>query len=364
MGGVAGRAYDVAVVGAGVIGCAIASELARRGARVVVLERERVASGASYASAGIIGVQTDADALTPAVEMGLASRALFPELAERLGGAIELDLSGVVRLAHTEDGAEALRRRAAWQCAQGWEARLLDAAEVREVAPGLGRRPLAALWTRDGRVAPARLTAALAEEAARHGAELREGAPVLAVGADGVRTPQGRVVAGRVVLAAGAWSAGLAPVAVTPDKGQRVLLRLPGHPVRHTTFDEHCYVVPRSGGHVLVGATHEPEAGFDARVTAGALAWLLQAGRTAYPALAEAEVMEPWAGLRPASPDGQPVLGPLPDRPDLWLATGHHARGVMLAPITAVWMADALLEGRPLPREFSTARWGTPAPAA
>jgi glycine oxidase len=355
------RTCDVAIVGAGVIGCALAAELARRGASVAVFEAERVGAGASYASAGIVGAQTDAEMQDAAVRLGLESRELLRLWDERLGHAFDLDLSGVVRLAYDEGEAEALRRRAAWQRAQGWEARLLEPAEVREVAPGLAREPVAALWTPDGQLSPPRLTAALAHDAVAHGAVLREGVPALAVRPGEVETREGRVCAGHVVVAAGAWSAQLLPVPVTPDKGQRVLLRLPGHPVRHTTFGGDCYVVPRPGGYVLVGATHEPEAGFDRRTTAGALAWLLRAGAELYPALAAAEVVEPCAGLRPATPDGLPLLGPLPDAPAIWLCTGHHTRGVMWAPATAVRMANALLEGKALPAAFAPARFAAPA---
>jgi glycine oxidase len=341
--------FDVAVVGGGVIGCALASELARRGASVVQFERERVAAGASYGAGGMLAPQVEAHGPGPLLEMGLAARALFPEWAQRLEDPVDLHLDGILRVSFTEAGAQELRARAAWQRGMGLEARLLDAAEAAALAPGLGAPPLAALWVPDGRVDAARLTAALAGEALRHGAQLREGVPALRVEPGRVQTPEGPVVAGAVVVATGAWSGPLVGAPGHPVKGQRLLLRLPGHPLRQTTWGDGCYLVPKAGGRVLVGATEEPAAGFDRRVTAAAVAHLLQRAVALVPALAAAELVEPWAGLRPASPDGLPLIGPWPGMESVWLATGHARNGILLAPLTATLVADALLEGAALP---------------
>ncbi len=343
------ESFDVAVVGGGVIGCALASELARRGASVVLLERERLAAGASYGAGGMLAPQVEAHGPGPLLELGLTARALFPDVAERLGGGFDLDLSGIVRVTFTEEGAAELRSRAEWQGRRGLQARILDAAEARDRVPGLAGDPRAALWVPDGQLDPARLTVALAEEAVRHGARVREGVPALHVGPGRVDTAAGPVVAGAVVVAAGAWSGPLTAAPGYPVKGQRVVLRLPGHPLRHTTWGDGCYLVPKAGGRVLVGATEEPEAGFDRRVTAEALARLLRAAAAVIPALAGAEVMEPWAGLRPGSPDGLPLIGPAPGLDGVWLATGHQRNGILLAPWTAHLIADALLEGAALP---------------
>lgn len=360
------EAFEVAVVGGGVIGCAVAAELALRGVSVALLERGRIGAGASYGAGGMLAPQVEADAPGPFLELGVASRDMFPALSARLNHCFDLGLTGVVRVAHGEDAAGELRARVEWQRRLGLNARVLDAAELRELAPGLAREPRAAIWMPDGQASPAPLTAALAHEAARHGARVREGVPVLGVASGHVWTSEGSVVAGTVVVAAGAWSAGLlavhpagpgrgaaspggVPAIVRPVKGQRVLLRLPGQPLGLTTWGEGCYLIPRAGGHLLVGATEEPAAGFDCRATAGAVARLLQAAIALVPALEAAEVVEPWAGLRPATPDLLPLIGPVPGLDGVWLATGHHRNGILLAPLTARAIADALLEGAPLP---------------
>jgi glycine oxidase len=342
-------AWDVAVVGGGVVGCAVAYALARRGARVVLLERDRVAAGASYGAGGMLAPQVEAHGPGPLLRLGLASRDLFPALEAEVG-PFDLDLRGIVRVAHTEAGAAELAARAAWQREQGLEARLLEPSEVRSLFPDLGSPPLAALWVPDGRLVPERLTRALALAAVRHGAVVREGVPVRSVRPGRVETGEGPVVAAHVVVSAGAWSADLAPVPVRPVKGQRVLVRHSRPLLDRVLWGDGCYLVPQPGGRVLIGATEEPEAGFDRRPTAAAVARLLARAVELVPALGEAEVLEAWAGLRPDTPDHLPLLGPLGEG-GVWAATGHYRNGILLAPVTGERLAAALLEGEPLPGE-------------
>ncbi len=358
---------DIVVVGGGIAGCAIAYECARRGAAVTLLERDFVGSGATGAAAGMLAPQAEAERPGPALDFGLASRGMFKDLLadlrEETGMRVDMDLDGILRLAHAEPSAAELRRRVEWQGALGLQARHCDAAEVRALAPGLGRPPLEAVWLPDGSVDAFGLVRALALAARARGAAIREGVGLVSLHPPEVVTTEGVVRGAAIVLTAGAWTAGIASLAVVPVKGQRLLLRVWGSaPARLPLFSDDCYLVPKAGGHWLAGATMEPGAGFDRRVTAGALGDLARAAATLCPGLAAAEPVDFRAGLRPCTPDGLPLLGPVPGLPGVWVATGHCRNGILLAPWTARLLADALLEGRPLPAACAVDRFG-PGPA-
>ncbi len=345
------------VVGGGAVGCAIAYALARRRARVVLFERGRLGGGASYGAGGMLAPQVEADGPGPLLDLGLRARNMFPELQEVLPFPFDLDRSGILRVAREAPAATRLLARAAWQRAAGLEARLLDPAEVRALVPAAA--PVAVgLWVPDGQLSPLRLTLALAAGATRHGAELREGVTVRAWADGRVDTSAGPLDCETVVLAAGAWSGALAGVPIVPLKGQRLLLRQARAALPLTFWGDGAYLVPKPGGGVLVGATEEPEAGFDPRVTLGATTTLSQAAIAQVPALAAAELVETWAGFRPATPDHLPLLGPLPGHPGVWVASGHHRNGILLSALTGELLAAALLEGQPLPAACAPGRFG------
>ena len=346
------------IVGGGVIGCAIAHEVRKRGGSVLVLERQRVGAGASYGAGGMLAPQVEASGPGAFLELGLRSRDLFAEWQAELATPFDLDLSGILRVAHTEKAAAELRRRAEWQRGLGLGARLCDPGEVTDLCPGLAPA-LCGLWVPDGQVSAHRLTLALASGAAQRGAVIREGVVVTAVRTGGVDTSEGRMTAGQVVVAAGAWTGLLTGSPVRPVKGQRLLLSQSGNGVGLTVFGDQCYLVPKAGGHVLVGATDEPGAGFDTRVTADAVGRLARAASALLPALGQAELVETWAGLRPATPDRLPLLGRLPGFEGVWLATGHYRNGILLAPLTGRLMAEAVLHGGALPGGCAPDRFRT-----
>jgi len=346
------------VVGGGVIGCALAYALSRRGTPVLLLERDHLAAGASYGAGGMLAPQVEADRPGTLLEMGLRSRGLFPDWCSGLGGAVGLDVSGILRVVSAEHGAAELRARAAWQVAAGLQARLCSPAECAELCPGLAA-PVLGLWVPDGQIDALRLTLALAEAAARQGTEIREGVTVTGLRDGAVDTTAGPMTADTVVLAAGAWSGLVAPIPVAPIKGQRLMLRHTGRPLPLTLWSDGCYLVPKPGGRILVGGTEEPGAGFDRRVTAAAVATLAAAAAATLPALAAAEVQECWAGLRPGTPDHLPLLGRLPGAQRTWLATGHYRNGILLAPLTAQLMAAAILDGASLPAACAPDRFTT-----
>jgi glycine oxidase len=362
---------DVVIVGGGVVGCAIAFALASEGLAVALLERDAVAAHASRVAAGML---TPLAGERDELPLGLESLAAFPawvaELRERSGIDPGLVLSGVLRVAHDEAEAAPLRARAARLAAHG--AAWLDPAAARAREPALGPALAGALWSpREGHVGAEPLTRACARAATACGARVeerttvtelrREGARVV-----GVRTPRGDWSAAWVVLATGAWAGAEAralglPWAppVEPLRGQIVALRPAGPAPAAITWDASVYLVPRPDGRVLAGATEE-RAGFDCRTTEDGVRGLAAAAAALVPALAGARQAEARAGLRPASPDGLPCIGPAPGLDGSLLAVGHHRHGILLAPLTARLVADRIA-GRALPaaaRAFAPERFG------
>ena len=366
------RSFDVAVVGGGVVGCAIAFELAREGRRVVLLERGELAGEASGVAAGMLLPLGESAAPGPLATLGLASLALYPELVaelrDRSGIDAELVASGALHVAEDAAAAERLRARARALSALGAE--WLEAPEVRELEPRLGPRLAGALFARgEAHVKSALLARAAAGAAASLGARIETGVCVQALRRDGARvvgvaTSGGEVPAGCVVLCAGAWSPGLAPCAlpIEPVRGQILALESPRPPLGAIVTAAAGYLVPRRDGSVVVGATSE-RVGFAPGVTAAGVAELLAAAQALVPALGACAFRGAWSGLRPATPDGLPAVGPLPGAPGLVLAAGHHRNGVLLAPITARIVADLVLGKSPSPdaAALSPARFGASA---
>ncbi len=347
--------FDAVVVGGGAVGAAVAYELQRRGARTLLLERGRVAGGASCGAGGMLAPQVEAHGPGPLLRLGLEARSLFAALERELPFGFDLRLNGILRLAYRPEQMEELEGRARWQREMGLEARILDPAAVRELCPPAAAA-LGGLWVPDGQLEPERLTLALAAGAVALGAEVREGTGVLSWSPGRVETAAGPVLCEHLVLAAGAWTSQLAGLPVFPVKGQRLMLRATGLRLPMTVWGD-CYLVPKSGGRVLAGATQEAQAGFDPRVTLGAVQRLAQSAAAVVPALVGAELIEAWAGFRPATPDELPVVGPLGEAHGVWVASGHFRNGILLAVLTGRLLAEAILEGGPLPPELLPSRF-------
>jgi glycine oxidase len=349
------RGFDVAVVGAGIAGCAVAWACQRRGARVVVLERGAPAGGASGAAAGMLAPSSEAHGPGPFLDLARRSLALWPGLAEALreeGGVdCELDISGLLRLALDDADLPALCQRLAWQRAQGIAVEWLDGAGAAAAEPALARAAGALLYAGEGHVQSVRAVTALLAAARRRGAEVLCDAEVVgALEGGGARLAGGReVAADRVVLCAGAWSGALAAalgagaLPVEPVRGQILGVRdLHPPPSRVLYAGLQGYAVGKRDGVTLVGATEE-RAGFEARLTEAAEMRLRAVGTRLLRGFATATPVHAWVGLRPRAPDGLPLLGRLGDR--LFTATGHHRNGVLLAPVTAEGMASIVLDG-------------------
>ena len=359
------RTPDVVVVGGGVIGLAVAWRAARAGLAVTVADDDP-AGGASHAAAGMLCPVTEAHyGEESLLALNLASARAWPqfaaELEETAGTGVGYRAEGTLAVAFDDDDLRALDELHRYHVELGLGVERLRARECRSLEPLLSPRLRGGILVAgDHQVDTRAVTAALVVAAARTGVSLRrDRVAELAVAggrATGVRLAGGEVLsAGAVVLAAGCWSAalpGLPPAAappVRPVKGQILRLRGPadppilGHSLRGLRQGRSVYLVPRADGRIVVGATME-EKGFDTTVTAGALRELLEDAGELVPALAELELVEAIARLRPGTPDNAPLIGPSA-LPGLSVATGHFRNGVLLTPVTAEAVAELLVTG-------------------
>jgi glycine oxidase len=378
--------FDVAVVGAGVIGLAVAWRAAQRGLKALVLERAgEVGTGTTPIAAGMIAPISEAIATErPLMRLGLASAGAYPEFVSELQECSGMDpgfLScGTLFGARDADEAEALTRELALRERLGLPARRLLASEARRLEPALAPTLRLALEIPDDHaIDPRRLTPALGQAASAAGAEVRLNAPVGRVTLEGDRVTGVELADGEgiraehVVLAAGVWSdtvAGLpdaARVPIHPVKGQILRLHDPNGPglLTRALRMTGAYLVPRGDGRYVLGATME-ERGFDTTVTAGGVLDLLRNAFELVPSITELVIDEVAAGLRPATPDNAPAIGP-GALPGLHWATGHFRHGILLTPITAQIVVAGLTgedPGFPAARDFAPTRFGAGAMVA
>jgi glycine oxidase len=351
---------DLAVVGGGVIGLAVAWRAAQRGLRTVVLERDAIGSGASGVAAGMLAPTSEATFGEQALlALNLESARRWPafaaELAEQSGADPGYRPCGTLLAARDADAAAALERDLAFRESLGLAVERLLPSRARDLEPALAPTVRAAAAAPDDHaVDPRRALAALAAALRAAGAEVREGAEVTELDTSagrvtGVRLADGeRLPAAAVVLAPGAWAGALAGVPedarvpVRPVKGQLLRLRDPAGPglLERVLRTEDFYVVPRGDGGYVLGATME-ERGFDEAVTAGALHDLLRDAVEVLPGITELELEAAGAGLRPGTPDNAPAIGPS-ELDGLHWAVGHYRHGVLLAPLTADLVVDGV----------------------
>ena len=339
---------DVLVIGAGVIGCAVAFELADAGTRVRVIDGRVTGAGASQASAGVLAPYVEGHESRPLRLLGRRSLDMYEGFAARAAAGsrlpVEFARCGTLEVAVADDDVRRLTVARATLAAEGVEGEWLDGTALAQVEPALRSDARGALRIPSHAVVnvPA-LTAALAAAAVARGAEVLTGvaATSVASGSDGVvvQTSTGPLRAPQVVLAAGAWTPALTPpgtdaVPVRPVRGQLLYLATPPGTLRHIAWAHDVYLVPWRDGTVLVGATSE-DVGFDERATAGGVAQLLRAASVLVPALADATFVEARRGLRPGSPDDLPYIGRSAMVPGLIYACGHYRNGALLAPLTA-----------------------------
>jgi glycine oxidase len=362
------RPSEIIVVGAGVVGSAIAYELARRGASVQLVDDRQPGMGATQASAGMLAPFTEAkDRDATFLDLAVRSLELYDAFVARVAETSKLPVgykrTGTIDVASTPERLASLLDIASRLRARGVPLSMLDAVDTRKEEPQLGRAVEGALLIpAHGYVNAGELTRALVAAARCHGAHVIEGRVRHIAGRDGaliVETGRGPLAADVVVVAAGSWSgqidiAGVAPVPVRPVRGQLLHLAWTGPPLKRVTWGDQCYLVPWDDGTLLVGATME-EVGFDERTTADAVRRLLEAAFDLVPAASKAAFLSARAGLRPGTPDALPVIGWSTTMPNLMYATGHFRNGVLLCPLTAQLVADAVLNDVVDPKLAATA---------
>ena len=355
------RPSNIIVIGAGVVGCAVACELARRGASVRMLDDRPPGMGATQASAGMLAPFTESkDRLDAFLELAVRSLDLYDgfvaSVTSAAGATIGYQRTGTLEVATSREHMADLEDLAGRLKGRGVALRLLDARAARAEEPHLSADVAGGLFIEPhGFVNAAELTRALAQAARCHGAVAIDGARARRIsrGPGGIvveTTAGGPFSADAVVLAAGSWSAqleieGVARPPVRPVRGQLLHLAWRGTNLRRVLWGERCYMVPWPDGTLLVGATME-EVGFDERTTVAGVQGLLDAACALVPGAAAAGVLSARVGLRPGSPDAMPIVGPSRVMDGLFYATGHFRNGVLLAPVTAQLVADAMLSGR------------------
>ena len=355
------RTADAVVIGGGLVGCATARALAARGVRTVLLERATVGGEASSAAAGMVAPQAECDRPGPLLEAGVASRRRYAHfvaaIREVSGMSVDYRRDGIVYVAVGRTDARRLERRVRWQLAAGLRVRRLSAAAARRRIRVLSPHVVGgAFFPDDHRVDNVELTHAVARAARRTGVRVVERTAATSVVAarghvSAVRTTEGSVAAPIVVDAAGAWAAairlppGVAPPPVVPVRGQMMVLRAEPGVLPAPLYSAAVYLVPRADGRILVGSTRE-HAGFDKRVTLAATARLLAAAHALAPGLADASFEGAYAGLRPGTRDGLPIVGQAAELSGLFYAAGLYRHGILLAPLVAEAVADLVADGR------------------
>lgn len=366
---------DVLIIGGGVVGLSIARELARRGARVTVVERGGFGGESSHAAAGMLAPQAEAETADDFFHLACASRDMYADFAAELLDEtdidIELDTTGTLYLALNDRDENLIASRYAWQHAAGFEVESLTAQEAHKLEPQLSSRVRRALlFPRDGQIENRRLIAALIKSNERYGVRLLSNTKVTGINFEDepdikIGMTTGDMRAAKVVVASGAWSSRFLNQAVShprtvshpdttphgempiiePVRGQMVCLAARPAIVRHVVYSPRGYLVPRRDGRLLTGATVE-HVGFEKRVTAYGIESLITHATEIAPHVAGLTFIEAWAGLRPRAIDNLPIIGGFNEASheveNLYFATAHYRNGILLAPLTAQAIADRI----------------------
>ena len=360
------KQFDAAVIGGGVIGCAVAWRLAQAGMKVVVVERGDVGREASFAAGGMLVPLAEADEADDLFHLCVASRAMYADFARELNAASGIDVEyrteGTLYLSLTDEDDEELERRWQWQHAAGLNVKRLNAGCAQKLEPQINSKLRWALkFPDDHQVNNRLLMVALHAAAKNAGVEFQtqsEATQLLIESSAGrkqivgVGASHGEIRSNKVVVAAGSWSSLLdaknetllSAMNVAPVHGQMVAVTMPASPVNHIIYSCRAYVVPRLGGFVIAGSTSD-KFGFEKRVTAGGAASIIERAKEILPGFGDCAITETWSGLRPRAADGLPVIGADPNVAGLVYATGHYRNGILLTPITAKAVSELILKG-------------------
>ena len=352
---------DVAIIGGGVIGLAIARALALSGVRdVLLIERNSLGGESSSAAAGMLAPQAEANRAHEFFYLTCRSRDLYPSFAaallEETGIDIELDTTGTLYLAFTEHDADELEKRYEWQTRAGLPIEKLSATAARELEPSVHEDVRGALkFPLDTQVENRRLLSALTTANKLLGVRMETGTAVASLKIErdrvsGIETSRGFIASDSVVIAGGAWSSllgaadkALPNLRIKPVRGQMLCFEANPQIARHVIYSPRGYIVPRRDGRLLAGSTTE-HAGFEKRVTAAGVHSILSAALEISPRMASLPMTDSWAGLRPRAADTLPVLGPCAEIAGVYYATGHYRNGILLAPLTGELIARAIVD--------------------
>ena len=348
------------IIGGGIIGSAIALSLRKRGEQVTIVSRQQ-GEAAAFAAGGMIAPQAEAIPPSPLLDLSLRSRQFYPDWISELEDMTGLNtgyvpcgiLAPVYDLKETQTSPSV--EPATW----------LEQSDLEFYQPGLGKEVKGAWWyPEDAQVDNRALMKTLTAAAKEMGVTLREGVTVKGIQKQKgeitkLRTTAGDIKADTYVLATGSWVKELLPLPVRPIKGQMMSLRMPEppYPIQRVLFGPNTYLIPREDGRLIVGATVE-DVGWTDKNTPLGIKTLSDRAIRLYPNLAEWSIEETWWGYRPTTPDELPILGQS-DYENLFLATGHHRHGILLAPITAELIADLICQQKadPLLAHFSPQRF-------
>jgi glycine oxidase len=352
------KTWDVIIVGGGIIGLSLSIALRKRGANVLVVERGEPGREASHAAGGML-VDSAFETHPELQALAAASARMYPEFARELelesGTKVDLRDCGTIFIPSASHLARFQKK----------DRTALLPAQLAELEPELVVSNRPAYFLHERSVDPRALSYAAWQTAKQREVDFSSGDQVTAVNLSdghisGVTTNKTAFLAEKVVNCAGAWAGQIPPVIfpTRPVKGQMLCLAMPSRTlIKHVVRTPEVYLIPRSDGRLLVGATVE-EAGFDKRTDATAIQRLHHAALALVPELRNAKILEDWAGLRPGTPDALPILGAT-GTPGYFVATGHFRDGILLAPITAEVMADVVMGERPAHdlSAFSAARF-------
>ena len=359
------QSADVVIIGGGVIGLTIARALRRSGFdQVCLVEKSELGTEASFAAAGILAPQVEADKDDEFFRLACRSRDMYLDFAaallEETDVDVELDTTGTVYLGFTDSDEAHCEERYLWQSRAGYQIEKLTCREVRAVEPCVNASVRTALlFPRDVQVENRRLVSALANAVKKLGVAILTHTRSHDIHVDrnrviGVQTSNGFVSCNTVVVSAGCWTGALRltnrdgqPVRTTtlniePVRGQMVCLEAKPQVSRHVIYSPRGYIVPRRDGRLLAGSTSEPGVSVKQN-TAGGLRSILDNAMQITPEIGRLPVVDVWSGLRPKAADGLPVLGPCDEIDGLHYATGHYRNGILLAPITGELIVQAIL---------------------
>lgn len=365
-----GNTYDVVVIGRGIIGGTIAWRLRQAGLSVASIDSVQ-RGAATKAAAGMLAAMAESNSLPELAKLSVPSLRMYPDFLAELesdsGIAVPLNGPGILRIALDEEEDAHLHETYE---SHADVVQFLTGDEARSLEPGLAGRVISAVLSpTEKHVTPSVLMDAVTTAFKRTGiVEFTDSVVRLRRTEDAWTVDMtSQTIAGKqVVIAAGAWApALLAPLRfdapITPLKGELLLMRYRRTPPpAHTIFAHGTYIVPRPGGDVVLGATEDPTAGFDASTTIVAVNDLRARGAGILPTIADAQMHKGLVGVRPATPDRLPMIGRVPGVDDIFIAGGHGRNGVLLTPITAKMIRDLIVDGAQPPASVEPGRFSNP----